>query len=50
MSAAKIRVITADFRVSDWRIDVICGEIAVSSKNRVFGEPGDAIHPRPGRN
>jgi len=39
VSAAKIGVITADFRVSDRRIDVICGEIAVSSKNGVFEGP-----------
>jgi len=50
VSAAEICVITADFRVSDRRIDVICSEIAVSSKNGDFSEPGDAIHSRPGRN
>ena len=50
VSAAEICVITADFLVSDLRIDVICREIAVSSKNGVFGEPGDAIHTRAGRN
>jgi len=39
VSAAEICVITADFRVSDLRIDVICGEIAVSSKNGTFEGP-----------
>ena len=50
VSAAEICVITADFRVSDLRIDVICGEIAVSPENGDSGEPGDSIYTRPSRN